>query len=196
MPPLLATSPTPSVGNEGTSGATAYGYKLVGVDANGKKGAVSVEGTTATGNAVLDVTNFNRLTWTDVAGYVSYEIHRTSSSGTPATTGLIGTVLSGVQTFDDVGLAVTDATAPNATNQTGDGASTDTSFFEHDMTLYGTGIGTGTYQVQVSPDDTNWFNEGSALTASGFLNSLVKSRFVRFKCTAFTSGTPVGWVVG
>jgi hypothetical protein len=195
MPPLLAAVGAPTVTPQGAGGAETWGYKVVAVDANGKETAASTEGTTAGGNATLDGTNFNRITWTDVTGGVSYKIYRTTSGGTPATLGLIGTVASGVQTFDDTGL-VGDASTANATNTTGDGASVKMAQFNGDHTVFMNDIGTGTYQVQVSANNSDWVNEGSALTASGLLNVTTKAMYIRSKCTAFTSGTPTGFVCG
>lgn len=59
-----------------------------------------------------------------------------------------------------------------------------------------TGVGTGTYQVQVSYDGTNFVNLGSAFTADGTLAVPDAVKQVRVRCTAYTSGTPVGAVAG
>lgn len=105
-----------AVSNIGTPGADTYTYAVVAVMANGQYGRSSTIGT-GTGNATLNGTNFNRLTWTDTSGATSYEIRRTQSTGTPASTGLIGTVVAGVQTFDDTGIAGDSTAVP--TNQSG-----------------------------------------------------------------------------
>ena len=198
MPPLVADVAAPTVTPQGTPGVVTWDYKVVAIDANGKKTAASTAGQTTTGHATLDGTNFNRITWTDVTGGVTYEIHRTAAGGTPGTTGLIGTVDAAVQTFDDTGLAISDATAPNATNTTGDGAESSHREYGHGpVQVYATGIGTGTYQLQTTGGGSSgWVNEGSALTADGTLTVTKVVAGVRFKCTAFTSGTPVGWAVG
>lgn len=193
MPPLLADTATLAVVPQGTPGSTAYTYGLVGVDANGKKSLVETD-VEASGNAVLDETNFNRMTWTDVAGYISYEIWRIASAGTPATTGLIGTVLATVQTFDDTGLAAVAGTA-SAANTTGIGDEIALNHYNGDLSVSGEGVGTGTYQLEGTFGGI-WMNEGSALTAAGVLAVTRKYTKVRFRNTAFTSGSPQGYVGG
>jgi len=47
----------------------------------------------------------------------------------------------------------------------------------------------GTLQVQVSPDNVNWVNEGAALTAPGKVSIPAAAQFVRGDCTSYTSGT-------
>jgi hypothetical protein len=65
--------------------------------------------------------NFTTITWVQVPGAISYKIYRTLSGGTPATTGLIGTVTGGTTTsFNDTGIAGT--TAVPAANTTGGGS--------------------------------------------------------------------------
>jgi len=54
----------------------------------------------------------------------------------------------------------------------------------------------GTVQVQVSPDGTNWVNEGSALTVPGKIAMPAGTKQMRADCTAFTSGTIEGVVTG
>ena len=56
-----------------------------------------------------------------------------------------------------------------------------------DVWVVGTFV--GTLQVQVSPDGTNWVNEGSALTAPGKISIPKAAKQVRGDCTAYTSGT-------
>jgi len=195
MPPLLTDVSQPTVTPQGTGGSTTWGYEIVAIDANGKKTATSTEGTSAAGNATLDDTNFNRVTWTDITGGVTYEIWRESAGGTPSTTGLIGTVGSGVQQFDDTGLTATAGT-PNATNTTGDGEELALISYAGNFALWVSGIGTGTYQTQLSAGDDVWVNEGAAFTADGVLAVSAQGMYVRLKCTAFTSGTPICKVVG
>lgn len=195
-PPLLADVSNLAVVPQGASGSTAYTYGIVGIDANGKRSEVDLD-VEASGNATLDETNFNRMTWTDITGYVSYDIYRTASAGTPSTTGLIGNVLAGVQTFDDTGLAATTETA-NATNTTGIGAEIPQNHFARSIDVPITGIGTATYQVQGSYGGVPrvWLDEGSALTADGVV--VVSRRYgqLRIKCTAFTNGTPEAFCSG
>lgn len=54
----------------------------------------------------------------------------------------------------------------------------------------------GTLQVQISPDGTNWVNEGSALTAPGYVAIPAAAKQVRGDCTAYTSGTIEGVITG
>jgi hypothetical protein len=59
-----------------------------------------------------------------------------------------------------------------------------------------TGTFVGTLQVQVSPDNVNWVNQGSALTAPGTISIPASAQYVRGNCTAYTSGTISGVVTG
>ncbi len=199
MPPLLADVAALTVGNEGASGAVGYTYAIVGIDANGQR-SLAEAGATATGNAVLDGTNFNRLTWSDIAGYVSYEIFRTISAGDPATLGLIGTALFGAEVFDDTGLAPTAGTAgtESTANATGEGAAMELKTVNGDVNVATETFGVGTYQIQGSFSGSGGFvNEGTALSAAATVLVVTKKYIrLRSKCTAFTSGTPSGFVCG
>ena len=195
-PPLLADLASLTVVPQGASGAVSYTYGIVGVTAEGRKSLV-VTDVEASGNATLDDTNFNRMTWTDVAGYVSYELHRTASAGDPASTGLIGTVAAGVQTFDDTGL-VGDGSTASAVNESGIGKETSMAHAEGQQDFVMQGIGTGTYQLEGTYGGVPnvWQNEGSAFTADG---QIVVTKFygkMRIRNTAFTSGTPEAFVAG
>lgn len=69
-------------------------------------------------------------------------------------------------------------------------------------------VGTATYQLQISlktPDasatppaggDASWVNYGSALTASGVVEVTAPAYWLRWNCTAYTSGTPVSRLCG
>lgn len=59
-----------------------------------------------------------------------------------------------------------------------------------------TGTFTATYQLQLSTDGTNWFNEGSPLTSAGRVFVEAPCVQVRWNCTAYTSGTPASAVFG
>lgn len=104
----LGTPPTPVITNQGAAGATTYGYKVVANtlvgntctdSANVPAICTAVEGTTATGNATLTGSNFNRITWTAAVGATSYTIWKTTDPG--GNTGPIGTTSS--LTLDDTG---------------------------------------------------------------------------------------------
>lgn len=99
----VASPGAPTVTPQGTAGATAYSYKIVARNANGETLA-STAGSTSTGNATLDGTNFNRVSWTAVTGAATYDVYRSASAGTPATTGKIVSATAST-TADDTGLA-------------------------------------------------------------------------------------------
>ena len=115
-PASLSTPGTPTITPQGTAGSTAYSYKVVARNATGTTDA-GTAGSTSTGNATLDGTNYNRITWTAVTNATGYEIYRTASAGTPATTGWISS-LGAVTTLDDTGLTGDSTTAPTS-NTTG-----------------------------------------------------------------------------
>jgi hypothetical protein len=97
----LANVSTPTITPQGTTGATTYGYKIVATNGSGVT-AASTEGTTATGNATLSSSNFNRISWTAVTGATGYTVYRTTGG---ATQGLISTItLGSTVTLDDTGL--------------------------------------------------------------------------------------------
>jgi hypothetical protein len=114
--PALSDPSAPTVTAQGTTGATAYSYKVVAMHRHGQT-AASAAGSVANGNATLSSTDFNRVTWTAVTGATAYRIYRTASAGTPSTTGQIG-VVGAVTQFDDTGLAGDSSTAPTV-NTTG-----------------------------------------------------------------------------
>jgi parallel beta-helix repeat protein len=114
----LSAPAAPTVTTQGTAGSTGYTYAVTAYDGIGE--TLASTGTTiATGNATLNGTNFNRIVPVRVSGAVSYKIYRTASGGTPATTGLIGTLAGGASTFqfDDTGIA--GGAAVPAANTTG-----------------------------------------------------------------------------
>lgn len=186
-PTLTSVTPTGGVG-------TAWTYKIVGVDASGGTTAASAAVSTATGAATLDGSHFNTLSWTDPANAVSINIYRTVAGGTPNTTGLIGTVAAGVQTFVDNGIAGDGTTAP-ATNTTGIGAPIECeSLREKSVQIDGTFSSTN--QIQGTIDGTNWQNEGSPASSAAVVNITTSWMRIRNKQTAFTSGTPTIMLAG
>lgn len=88
---------------QGAGGAATWCYRVAAQLATGA--VVSRVAQVTAGNATLTGTNFNRVTWTDVAGGTKYHVFRTLSGGTPSTLGKIGEVNAGVQQLDDTGLA-------------------------------------------------------------------------------------------
>jgi len=98
-PPMIT-----AVTNVGTPGATAYTYVVTAVNAAGETiGSEAFK--TSTGNATLDSTNKNTITWSSVTGAVSYNVYRTTSAGTPSSTGKINASPVMTATFTDTGLA-------------------------------------------------------------------------------------------
>jgi len=63
-----------------------------------------------------------------------------------------------------------------------------------DMWVTGTFVATA--QVQLSPDNVSWIDEGAALTAPGRVSIPKAAKFVRVSCTAYTSGTVESDVTG
>lgn len=100
----VAAVAQPTVTPVGTPGSTTYGYKVVAITGNGDT-VPSTERQTTTGNATLDGTNKNTVTWvapTALTGVITgYKILRTTGG---ATQGLIGSVGASTLTFTDTGL--------------------------------------------------------------------------------------------
>jgi hypothetical protein len=133
--PYISTTPaTPVITNGGTAGVTSYSYKIAGFDGVVGTTAASSAGSTTTGNATLNGTNFNIITETTVVGE-QYNVYRTVGG---ATQGLIGTftATSTTSVFNDTGLTATGTTP--STNTTGGDllASTSTSAQFIDQVLY------------------------------------------------------------
>jgi len=113
----LPTPATPVITKTGAAGAATWGYKVTAFDGLGET-LPSTQGTIGTGVTPLTGVNFTTISWVPIPGAVSYKIYRTFSGGTPATTGLIGTVVGGTAaSFNDTGIAAT--TAPPVANTTG-----------------------------------------------------------------------------
>jgi hypothetical protein len=62
--------------------------------------------------------------------------------------------------------------------------------------LWVVGTFVGTAQVQISPDNVNWVDEGAALTTPGRVSIPGDAQFVRVNVTAYTSGTVESVVTG
>ncbi len=137
----------PVIARVGTAGTTTYGYKVTALDGTGET-LPSSEGTIATANATLTGANYNTITWTSIPGAVQYKIYRTTSGGTPASTGLIGTVTgSATSVFNDTGIAAT--TAAPGVNTTG-GLSIASNIQGANATLAGGTVSIGTTAQQGS----------------------------------------------
>jgi hypothetical protein len=73
-----ATIATPAglvVGNQGATGATTYSYQIRAIDGFGGTSACTSASTTTTGNATLDLTNFNNLYWTDDTNATEWAVY-------------------------------------------------------------------------------------------------------------------------
>jgi len=110
----LSTPSAPTATPQGTTGATTYGYKITAVLSDGTtESAASAEGTTATGNATLDGTNFNRVTWSAVTSAISYNVYRTTGTpgGGSAPPRKIASLTTAL-TYDDIGTEISGTTPP------------------------------------------------------------------------------------
>lgn len=100
----------------GTPGTKTWVYHVAAVNATGNTDTVAA--LTHTGNAILDVTNFNELSWNASVGATGYWIFRTATDGTsPLTTGRIA-VLGATTVYDDQGAAGDGSSVPTV-NSTG-----------------------------------------------------------------------------
>jgi hypothetical protein len=82
----------------GTSATTDYSYAVSAINAIGTSPASTASAIT-TGSATLSqATNYDEINWSGIAGATSYNVYRTLSTGTPASTGLIGTVVTNTTT--------------------------------------------------------------------------------------------------
>lgn len=114
METLALTTPgSPLVAPQGTPGTSTVGYAVVAKNNAGTSSASQTK-TITTSAATLSGTNYNQLNWQTVPGESSgYDIYRVATNGvSPITTGLIGSVATGVTTFNDTGLAGNSSTAP------------------------------------------------------------------------------------
>lgn len=60
--------------------------------------------------------------------------------------------------------------------------------------VFGTFV--GTVQMQVSPDGTNWVDEGSPVSAAARISIPQEAKQARLDCTAYTSGTIESAITG
>jgi hypothetical protein len=96
-PGITLTTPTgTTVTPQGTSGSTTYSYRVSAVGGGGETLAATAA-TTATGNATLSPTNFNRVTWGAVANATGYNVYGRTAAGEQK----LAFVLT--NTFDDTG---------------------------------------------------------------------------------------------
>ncbi len=183
--------------------AQTWGFKLVGIrSTDSTTSTAGTEGTVATGPLEASALDTLVVTWTDVAtwaaaGVTHVQVWLTTAPGA-VVEGLVGTVALAAETFTYTGQIQTAllATIPTV-NTTGLGAGTNCLHLD-DKTVMLHSVGTGTYQLQGSLDNTNWVSEGSALTASSTapLEVTEAYAYLRWNCTAYTSGTPTSVLAG
>jgi len=70
----ISTPGAPTITNVGTAGSTTASYYIVCHDSNGGSTVPSAAGTTTTGNAVLDATNYNSIAWTFPTGAANCDV--------------------------------------------------------------------------------------------------------------------------
>lgn len=173
----LATPTAPTVTPTGTAGTTSYTYFVVATDRNGGKTLASGGTTITTGNATLSSTDYNTISWTAIAGAVSYDVLKTNSS-TSLATGV--TALS----IDDTGQATASYTAPsrNTTadvtvdgNIVGAGSAGFSGYFNENATVPGiyfggpTGLGTPRIQFNNGSSSQSWEIDNDGGTFRWFL---------------------------
>jgi hypothetical protein len=108
----VSTPGAPTVTNVGAAGAVTYSCRVAARAGNGRTLA-STAGTTATGNATLDGTNFNRIVPATVTGATAYEIYG-RTGGSEVLLGVIRADASPFR-FDDTGVALGTLTAASLT---------------------------------------------------------------------------------
>lgn len=116
----LTTPTNLAVAQQGASGSTNYAYRVSAINAQGETLAASSVAI-ADGNADLDSTDFNRVTWDTVAnatGYIIYGRESTAYNGIGET--FLATVGTGILTYDDTGVDTPSSTIlPPEGNSTG-----------------------------------------------------------------------------
>jgi len=160
----VGTPSAPAVAPIGTTGSTNYSYTVTAVSASGGETTASPAGSTASGNATLNATNYNTISWTPVAGAASYKVYRTVASGTsPTTTGLIATTANTL--LWDTGLAAS-GSAPTV-NTTGNFSVTGGNSLFKDAT-----DNTAAFQIQNASGSTilNVDTSNTVITANSDLN--------------------------
>jgi hypothetical protein len=125
----LGTPTAPTILGVGAAGTTSYGYKITAISGAGETVASPQSSAFATGNATLDGTNYNRVSWAAVTGAVGYKVYgRTTGDGLLATifvtapggtTKVGGGTINGVAAgdgFEDKSLAAVGAAPPGTGN--------------------------------------------------------------------------------
>ncbi|OFV92050.1 MAG: hypothetical protein A3H28_05055 [Acidobacteria bacterium RIFCSPLOWO2_02_FULL_61_28] len=107
----VASPGAPTVDNIGATGSTTYCYWVSATNANGETQLGSTTCTT-TGNATLNGTNYNQVSWTAVTGATGYKVYRKPNSTAPSGTGnyLVGSTAS--TSISDQSNSLSSATVP------------------------------------------------------------------------------------
>lgn len=116
----IQTPTITSVTQHGTPGTTHATYGVVAVRGSGET-IESNEVTTTTGNAVLDTSNYNVITWNAVAGADEYFIYK----GTPGSTHALDAVNVLTPFYHDIGSTFV-GVSPHTVNDTAGGSTTRT----------------------------------------------------------------------
>jgi hypothetical protein len=115
----LQTPTVVNVTNVGTAGTTTYGYRIAATSATGVNTVASSTASTTTGNATLDTTNYNTVTWTGIVGASSYQIYGRTAGAELFIATVPGDGRATSYTWNDQGTVVTPAGAlPSATGST------------------------------------------------------------------------------
>jgi hypothetical protein len=115
----LQTPTVVNVTNVGTAGTTTYGYRIAATSATGVNTVASSTASTTTGNATLDTTNYNTVTWTGIVGASSYQIYGRTAGAELFIATVQGDGRATSYTWNDQGTVVTPAGAlPSATGST------------------------------------------------------------------------------
>lgn len=64
--------------------------------------------------------------------------------------------------------------------------------FEWDPFVQIAGTFTATYKIELSNDGTTWVQDGADITAAVTQKVTGRAKFLRIRCSAYTSGTPAG----
>lgn len=104
--PTQAAPTAGSVSNQGAAGSTTYNYKVTAISDDTGEESLGLDTSTATGNATLNGTNFNRITYTPAAGATQYSVYKLRNG----TYGFIG--ISSGGTFDDIGYTADTSDTP------------------------------------------------------------------------------------
>lgn len=76
----ISSPSAPTITNVGAAGSTVYIYKVVTTTYDGRDSIPSDAGSTSTGNATLNGTNYNTASWSAVTGAASYTVLKWNGS--------------------------------------------------------------------------------------------------------------------